>query len=315
MHLNLIVCACFAGMQFAAANEPQHHESHHDKIVWVTQVKTVKVHPTAAHNWADGWGSSKGSHEHDHKDSKHAHEAYKTEHSKHEKEHTTVHHKPTHDSELNKDHHKDHKSKHEKNPSKSKHHEPNHTQQRAQGSSPSYGGGGHPPTYKKQVIHNHNVHRGNHSAPRIVWSDSLAATAQKIASGCVFAHVMGEDGGGYGQNIAAGAPEAAISHVISDQFYNAEINNFGNQYGVADPTGFESWGHFSQLVWKNTGQVGCATQYCPGGVGNTGSNVPPYFTVCNYSPPGNVANQYAVNIGEPLGRPTVRGHGAKGNHH
>ena len=240
MHLNLIVGACFAGLQFAAANEPQYHKSPHDKTVWVTQVKTVKVHPTGAHNGADGWHSSKGSHEHDHKDSKHAHEAHKTEHSKHENEHTTGHHKPTHGSEPNQNHHKDHEPKHEKNPSNSKHHEPNHTQQRAQGSSPSYSGGGHPPAYQKQVIHNHNVHRGNHSAPKIVWSDSLAATAQKIAAGCMFAHVMGEDGGGYGQNIAAGAPEAAISHVISDQFYNAEINNFGNQYGNPDPTGFES---------------------------------------------------------------------------
>ena len=157
------------------------------------------------------------------------------------------------------------------------------------------------------MIQFHNVHRANHTSPNIQWSDSLAATAANIAKGCVYGHVMGVDGGHYGQNIAAGVTSAGISHIISDQFYNAEINDFGNQYGDAHPTGFESWGHFSQLIWKNTDHVGCATQYCPNGLGNTGSHVKPYFTVCNYSPPGNVGGQYGKNIGKPLGRPTVRG--------
>ena len=64
---------------------------------------------------------------------------------------------------------------------------------------------------------------------------------------------MGKNGGGYGQNIAAGVSAAGISHIISDQFYNAEINDFGNQYGKAHPTGFEQWGHFSE---QSNGQKG-----------------------------------------------------------
>jgi len=69
--------------------------------------------------------------------------------------------------------------------------------------------------------------------------------------------------------------------------YNAEISNFPQPYGVdnADTSNFESWGHFSQIVWAATTQVGCYTQYCPNGLANA-DGVPPYFTVCNYQPPG-----------------------------
>jgi uncharacterized protein YkwD len=39
-------------------------------------------------------------------------------------------------------------------------------------------------------LHHHNIHRANHSAPDLTWSDSLAATAQKIGETCVYAHSM-----------------------------------------------------------------------------------------------------------------------------
>ena len=163
--------------------------------------------------------------------------------------------------------------------------------------------------YKSVVLHHHNVHRLNHSSPAIQWDPALASTAAKIASSCVYAHNNKEDGGGYGQNIAAGTAPGGISRVISGQFYNGEVNYFDGQYGEANPDNFSQWGHFSQLVWAASTHVGCATKYCPNGLQNTGGNVRPYFTVCNYGGPGNVAGRYADNIGKPLGRPTVRGTG------
>jgi uncharacterized protein YkwD len=38
------------------------------------------------------------------------------------------------------------------------------------------------------VVNNHNVHRSNHSAPAMVWDQSLADTALTIAQSCVYAH-------------------------------------------------------------------------------------------------------------------------------
>lgn len=97
------------------------------------------------------------------------------------------------------------------------------------------------------------------------------------------------DGGNFGQNIAAGVSADNISAVITDLFYNGEEPLFTPQYGRDDPDmdGFPSWGHFTQMVWCGTTEVGCYTADCSAhGLGNTGSGVAPYFTVCNYKNPG-----------------------------
>lgn len=96
-------------------------------------------------------------------------------------------------------------------------------------------------------------------------------------------------GGGYGQNIAAGVEADNITAIITNLFYNGEVNWYDGLYGQASPSmaNFEHWGHFSQIVWKGTTQVGCYTQDCSSkGLANTGGNVSPYFTVCNYKSPG-----------------------------
>ncbi|KAI7490649.1 hypothetical protein KC357_g1994 [Hortaea werneckii] len=162
-------------------------------------------------------------------------------------------------------------------------------------------------SYQDKVLVHHNVHRSNHSdTGDLEWDDGLASTAQKIAESCTYAHNTEEDGGGYGQNIAAGITAENVSQVITDMFYNGEINLFADQYGKEQPdmTNFEGWGHFTQLVWKATTHVGCYTQTCDT-LANVGSNVPPYFTVCNYKNAGNYANEYAANVGEPQGRSTI----------
>jgi uncharacterized protein YkwD len=161
-------------------------------------------------------------------------------------------------------------------------------------------------TYQERVVDHHNVHRANHSAPALEWDSALASTAAKIAATCVYAHSMDVDGGNYGQNIAAGVEANNVSAVITELFYNGEVGYYTNLYGQANPdmTNFEKWGHFSQLVWKGTTKVGCATQYCSGGLANVGQYVSPHFTVCNYGAPGNYAGEYADNIGASLNKAT-----------
>jgi len=119
-------------------------------------------------------------------------------------------------------------------------------------------------------------------------------------------------GGNYGQNIAAGTPKTGISDVITDEFYNGEVNNFlKSYYGKANPdmSNFENWGHFSQVVWAGSKQVGCAVQDCTskGGISGLPADFPPYFTVCNYYPAGNVGGEYATNIKKPKNNKTVYG--------
>lgn len=42
--------------------------------------------------------------------------------------------------------------------------------------------------YNALALAHHNIHRRNHSAPDLIWSDQLAYTASKIANSCVYAH-------------------------------------------------------------------------------------------------------------------------------
>lgn len=160
-------------------------------------------------------------------------------------------------------------------------------------STPSNPTGAAPTGYNDLVVYHHNLHRANHSCPDVEWSDDLYSSALEIAQSCVYAHNTKVQGGGYGQNIAAGVEPANISAIITDLFYNGEEPYFASQYGKDNPdmTDFEKWGHFSQIVWKGTTHVACATQHCPGGLANVGSGVSPYFTVCNYKNPGNFHQQ------------------------
>lgn len=162
-----------------------------------------------------------------------------------------------------------------------------------------------PTDYSGKVVYHHNVHRANHSAPDVTWSDDLYQCAKTIASSCVYAHNVDVNGGGYGQNIAAGVSEDNIGSVISDMFYNGEAPLYTYYGSEPDMGNFEGWGHFSQIVWKGTTEVACYTQYCPGGLANTGGGVSPYFTVCNYKGPGNYAGQYSDNVLAPLGEATI----------
>jgi len=163
------------------------------------------------------------------------------------------------------------------------------------------------------VLLAHNVHRANHSAADLTYSNELANVAQQIASSCVYAHdttVESTTGNGvYGQNIAAGLTADEVTDVITNLWYNNEVNAYSPYYGQANPGGnFNDYGHFTQIVWQGTTVVGCATQDCSAnGLANVGSNVPPYFTVCNYYEAGNYGGEYADNIDAPLGFPTVDG--------
>jgi hypothetical protein len=84
---------------------------------------------------------------------------------------------------------------------------------------------------------------------------------------------------------------------ISGRWYNDEMPLYQDLYGQESPSNanFPNWGHFSQMVWKETTSLGCYTQYCPGGVSEPVTPESPILvnhpdqnwnTVCNYSPAG-----------------------------
>jgi pathogenesis-related protein 1 len=132
------------------------------------------------------------------------------------------------------------------------------------------------------VLRAHNQQRAKHCAPALRWSDQLARTAQRWAvqiakDGCKLKH----SGARFGENLAAGTIGAFSPEEIVQMWYR-EIAQYKFERG-----GFSmKTGHFTQLVWRATREVGCGMSQC------NGLDV----WVCNYDPPGNVEGGFRAEV-------------------
>ncbi|CAK7215264.1 hypothetical protein SBRCBS47491_002423 [Sporothrix bragantina] len=174
-----------------------------------------------------------------------------------------------------------------------------------------------PTDFGSTAVYHHNLHRSNHSAPAVSWNSDLASYAATVAATCVFAHDLtpGASTGSYGQNIAVyGASgdvasmdsSKIVAQAITDMWYNGEVSQFpADGYGESNPdmSNFEAWGHFSQVVWAATTEIGCASQYCAPGTIYSGMGS--WFTVCDYRTEGNMGGEYGANVLPSLGEATV----------
>lgn len=128
------------------------------------------------------------------------------------------------------------------------------------------------------VLNLHNELRAKHSADPLTWNSTLSDYAQSYLSNqnCVFAH----SGGPYGENIALGypTPEKAV-----DAWYD-EYSSYDFSAGQFT----EGTGHFTQMVWKETTDLGCYLYDCGSGRGG--------FLACEYYPAGNVIGYFIQNV-------------------
>jgi hypothetical protein len=131
-----------------------------------------------------------------------------------------------------------------------------------------------PPGDFTTILNAHNAYRSQHCAAPLAWSDELAAAAQQWANACTldangrFAH--DDNRGEVGENLHWGTQTTAQGAV--DSWYS-EINN----YDFDNPVYSSAVGHFTQVVWRGSTQLGCGVAAC-GDV---------KLWVCRYSPPGN----------------------------
>jgi hypothetical protein len=90
---------------------------------------------------------------------------------------------------------------------------------------------------------------------------------------------------------------------ITESWYKGEFAAMSAHYGKASLTDdvFHKVGHLTQMLWKSTTGVGCVSLDCGDSmiVDNEPSTLNK-FTVCNYSPQGNVGTLYGQNVGLPI---------------
>ncbi|GJJ74800.1 hypothetical protein EMPS_07158 [Entomortierella parvispora] len=123
---------------------------------------------------------------------------------------------------------------------------------------------------EQSILDTHNKFRALHQAPPLTWNAKLAAFGNNHLKACEFKH----SGGPYGENLAAGYKDYKTAITA---WYN-EVKSYNyNRPGFSGATG-----HFTQVVWKATTQVGCAKRFCQN------SNWTIY--ICEYSAPGNIVS-------------------------
>jgi uncharacterized protein YkwD len=140
---------------------------------------------------------------------------------------------------------------------------------------PANNTGGMRADWANSILAVHNSERAAVGVPPLVWSDSLAASAQTWAEHLLTIHEWVHSGPG--ENIAS----------FSWYWGPTSPNGGGTPYWVAEKRNWhggvltnENWyatGHYTQMVWRNTQEVGC-------GVANDGGSS---ILVCHYNPPGN----------------------------
>jgi hypothetical protein len=136
-----------------------------------------------------------------------------------------------------------------------------------------------------------NAKRSLHCAPPFTWSNTLAAAAQQWANACtrdpnnsaVFAHSPASSRPNQGENLAWGTGSFATASSSVERWYDE-----GSQYNYSAPGFSGATGHFTQMVWKGSTQLGCAMANCSGET----------LWVCRYSPAGNITNpgQFQQNV-------------------
>ncbi|KAI8880062.1 PR-1-like protein, partial [Backusella circina FSU 941] len=112
----------------------------------------------------------------------------------------------------------------------------------------------------------HNNYRLKHHAPKLTYDNNLEVYSQRVVNTCKMVHSTSP----YGENLAWGYKtlEAAT---------NAWYNEAGN-YDYENPGYGIHTGHFTQIVWKDTDAIGCASHLC--------TDV--YMYACSYKDAGNI---------------------------
>ena len=141
-----------------------------------------------------------------------------------------------------------------------------------------------PGSFDDLLLAAQNAERQRIGQPELVWSEGLAAQAQLWANSLArrgsFEHSSG--GSGQGENLWMGtsgafSPEQMIGGFISE----ARLFRPGRFPYVSRTGNWADVGHYSQIIWPGTREVGCALAR---GRDND-------VLVCRYWPAGNVMGQ------------------------
>lgn len=135
-------------------------------------------------------------------------------------------------------------------------------------------------SFTSAMLNSSNTYREQHNASSLSWNSTLEDFARDYlddmsSDSCEFEHSEGP----YGENLAIGYQNAT-----------GAVEAWGeerDEYDFGDGGFDEETGHFTQLVWKDTTDVGCARKLC---------DERGWYVVCEYWPRGNVQEQFEEQV-------------------
>jgi len=139
----------------------------------------------------------------------------------------------------------------------------------------------------KQMVDFHNKVRGEVGVGQVTWSPQIAQFAQQwadhLASTGQFAHRPNSQQK-YGENLAGGMGYANPVANGLQQWYSEK--KLYRPAGAPFSMALMSAGHYSQMVWRGSTQIGAGKAVC-----RTGRYRGWTIIVCNYNPRGNMVGQ------------------------
>jgi len=143
--------------------------------------------------------------------------------------------------------------------------------------------------FQLETLKAHNELRAKHGVPAMELSAKMCTYAQEWADQLLaenrFQHRRNNK---YGENLYSSwssRPKAISGEVAVDNWYS-EIKDY--TFGQ-EPRGGPTTGHFSQIVWRESRQLGVALAQKDGKV----------IVVGNYSPAGNIVGRHVTNVPPP----------------
>lgn len=145
-------------------------------------------------------------------------------------------------------------------------------------------------TFQEEALKAHNEYRRKHHSPNLVLNSELNTIAQNYANKIAKLFSLGHSSNEYkneplGENIYMCQGMKPTGRDMTKSWYD-EIN----KYDFNSKQFIRGTGHFTQLVWKNSKEVG---------FGIAQSDDGSYFCVANYFPCGNYLGEFSENVLRP----------------
>ncbi|KAL5707217.1 hypothetical protein ACHQM5_025294 [Ranunculus cassubicifolius] len=125
----------------------------------------------------------------------------------------------------------------------------------------------------------HNVVRAKVAVGPLLWNKTLENYAKNFSQSrsgdCELIHSQGP----YGENIYWGQGEGVVDATAAMKAWSDDEIEFYDYKSNMCAEG-QQCGHYTQIVWRNTKQVGCGMAICTDAENKV-------FITCNYYPPGN----------------------------